>query len=467
MTAFGDDIDGLKADKSKVQEKIDKAMADPNSKAQMTEARNNLKAAKDRKGLLISEKKALLDQQKEKKADHEKHEKDKKNVQSSMKFTTRKEIDDRIKVLQKLQETTTMTLNEEKKLIKDMDALHASKKFLVEYEAKKGAIDSVKEEKKTINEQIKAKDKEIDVETAKIEEIMNVLKAQNEKDEVKRGTIKSLFDERDAIGDKISAKMKERDAKRTEYREANDKWFNYTRATRAQKQLQYEADKKKREEEKSAYLAKVEEEEMKKIPYEAEQVLCDYLADFLERTYVTGGKSEDAGEGKTADVIPVSDDPFAGIKARNKKDVEAEEFFGKNKKKKKRERTTKKQDKVVAFTMTYDLIEQFSLVQMPHPTSIEQVPQSVKDLREKKDWYKQQPRGSVPTAEDIRKAKASESQKVKKPTAKKQAAFSLSSDDFVPLSESASVPAASSSWTKGQQPTGTAAAAASSSAYEV
>lgn len=456
MAAFGEDIDALKAEKAKVQEKIDKAMSDPNSKAAMADARTRLKDSKARKGALISEKKALLDTLDKKKADRDKHEKDKKSVQSSMKYSTRKEIDDRIRDLQKLQETTTMSLNEEKKLIKEMDGLHASKKFIAQYEAKNSAIDSVKEEKRTISEQIKAKDKEIDVESAKIDEIMTLLKAQNEKDEKKRGEIKELFEERDVISGKISDKMKERDVKRTEYREANDKWFNFQRALRAQKKLKYEEEKKRREEEKAAYLAELEAEELKKIPYEAEQVLCDYLANFLEREYMNDGKTEQSGEGKTNDVVPVAENPFAGVKARNKKEEDAEEFFGKDKKKKKRERQSKKQDKATTFKMTYDLIEQFSLLQMAHPTSIDQVEEKVKELREKKEWYKQQPRGSVPTAEDIRKAKAAEGQKKGKANSKKPAAFSLSSDDFVPLSATSGAPAASS-WTKGPS-NGTAAA---------
>ncbi len=43
---------------------------------------------------------------------------------------------------------------------------------------------------------------------------------------------------------------------------------------------------------------------------------------------------------------------------------------------------------------------------MSPPTSLDAVQSSVDELRAKKEWYSQQPRGSVPTARDIRKKNA-------------------------------------------------------------
>ena len=75
---------------------------------------------------------------------------------------------------------------------------------------------------------------------------------------------------------------------------------------------------------------------------------------------------------------------------------------------------------------------------MTPPTSLGHVEDSVKELRAKKEWYKQQPRGSVPTAADIRKANEKEVAKIRQqPAQPKQknsgGGFSLSHDEFVPL----------------------------------
>merc|ERR1711935_627942 len=71
--------------------------------------------------------------------------------------------------------------------------------------------------------------------------------------------------------------------------------------------------------------------------------------------------------------------------------------------KKKRQRAPKKAGAAGPFTLNVDSFEQFGLVGLNPPTKLEMVEQSVKDLRAKKQWYKEQPRGSVPTAKDVRK----------------------------------------------------------------
>ena len=93
----------------------------------------------------------------------------------------------------------------------------------------------------------------------------------------------------------------------------------------------------------------------------------------------------------------------------------------------------------------------------------------MKELREKKEWYKVQPRGSVPTATEIRKANEKAAAKLRQedgdadgPKGKSgkggknnqktnNAGFALSNDDFAPLGAGSSNAASSSvfsSWGK-------------------
>ena len=76
---------------------------------------------------------------------------------------------------------------------------------------------------------------------------------------------------------------------------------------------------------------------------------------------------------------------------------------------------------------------------MNPPTALAQVEGAVKELREKKEWYSKQPRGSVPTATDIRKANEKTANKLRQngsgtgAAAPKGGKFALSTDDFAPL----------------------------------
>ena len=453
-----------------MQEKIDASMADPEGKSSLQETRSKLQELKQKKQALIEEKKAMRAEMDAARTETDKLIKDKKDAKSNLKFNSLADIDKEIAKLMKLQETTSMSLNEEKKLIKEVDALKASKKFVTELQVKESAMDDVKDKRKTITERIKLKDKEIDGFSKEIDVIMTSLKAHNESDEVKRKAVHGLFTQRDELKKQMVAKIKEKDAMRAAFREMNDAWYTYQRAVRAQKKLQFEEEKKKRDEERAAYEAKLAEEEAKKIPYEEEQVLCDYLADYLERTYLKTSGEEKKTE-KKADVVEVDDNPFAGVKAAGKKIDEAEDYFGKGKTKKKRNRAGKKGDAVPTagpFTLSVDSFEQFGLLQLTPPTSIDQVEASVKELRAKKEWYKQQPRGSVPTAAEIRKANekavAKMRQQPSQPKAKNVGGgFSLSNDDFAPLGAGGSA-SVNSSW--GQKPAATEEAAEVSAAEE-
>lgn len=395
---------------------------------------------KGKKGSLIDEKKAIRAQLDQAKNEGDKLMKDRKDAKANIKFSSLEEIEKEIKKLQRKQETTTMSLTEEKKLIKDIDALKNSKQFVAEIKSKDSAMDGVKEQRKNIGALIAAKDKEIDEVSKEIDEKMVAIKAMNEKDSAKRDKLQTWFKERDDLRNQFTAKLKEKDAIRAAFREANNEWYNAARAVRAQKQIQWEADKEKREAEEAEYKKKLEEEEAKKIPYEAEQALCDYLADYLEKTYLSGDDAAGAETKKEEAAPAIKDDPFANFKPMKKNDDEI--FFGKGKSKKKRERTNKKQDKKETFTLSVDTFEQFGLIGLNPPTALAQVEGAVKELRERKEWYSKQPRGSVPTATDIRKANEKTANKLrqngsgdgeKKPAASKGGKFSLSSDDFAPL----------------------------------
>ena len=445
-------VEALKNDRKVIQDQIDAKMNGGGEKGGVQDLRSQAQALRSQKGALIDQKKAMRAKLDAARSESDKLIKDKKDTRSQIKFNSVEEIDKEIAKLKRIQETTTMSLNEEKRIIKEMDQLSASKSLVAGLKSKDGALDNVKEEQKSIKAQMSAKDKEIDAVSAQIDEIMTKIREITDKDTSKRDALQGLFKKRDEFKKKIGEKLKERDALKDDFREKNNTWYNYMRAVKAQKKIQYEKEKAERDAERAAYEAKLAEEEAKKIPYEAEQALCDYLADYLERTYLA--KPGESSETKTSDVVAVKEDPFAGMKAIGKKDEE-EIFFGKGKGKKKRVRASKKQDAAAAFTLSVDTFEQFGLLQLNPPTSVDQVESSVKALREKKEWYKKQPRGSVPTANDIRKANEKEVAKLRKadttpsaPAPPKKGAFSLANEEFVPLGAGNGNGALNESWGK-------------------
>lgn len=447
VQAINSKIDALKESKNELQNKIESALNGGKSSAAGKE-REALRALRAKKGKLIDEKKAMrakLDLFK-KQADNLMN--DRKAAKANVRFSDAAAIDAEIAKLKQKQETTSMTLSEEKKLIKEIDALQTSKGVFSELKDKDSAIDNALASRKEIAASIATKDKEIDAVQKEIDEKQKLVDAQKDSDAEIRKNLSSLKAERDSLRKEIGEKIEERNKIRDEFQKENDKWYDYQRAIKAQKKLQYEEEKKKREEERLAYLAEKEAEEAKKIPYEEEQVLCDYLADYLTKTYLSE-ESKSEKEEKKADVVAVSDDPFAGL-APLKKD-EDQVFLKMGAGKSKRNRATKKQAAKPAFKLNVDSFEQFGLLGLTPPTSFDAVQKSVEELRAKKVWYSQQPRGSVPTAADIRKANEKAAQKVKQadvPAPKKNGKLDIAGDEFAPLSTGVASSTLNSAWGK-------------------
>jgi uncharacterized coiled-coil DUF342 family protein len=440
-----------KEERRLIQVQIDSAM-EAGKSSEMGKEKDALQKLRQKKGQLIDQKKAIRAQLDAIKGVADKLVKERKDTRSTVKFSSVAEITAEISKLQKRQETTSMSLQEEKKLLKEIDALQASKGSIKDLQSKETDLDDVKEKRKTISADIGAKDKEIDAVSAEIEIHQAAMKIHLDKESEKRGGLDKLFKEREDLKKAISATLKEKDTARAEFREKNNEWFNNSRAVKAQKQIQYDAEKKQRDEEREAYVKEKAEEEAKKIPYEEEQHLCDYLADYLERTYIKGENEGPKVAAKKADIVAVKEDPFAGLTA-HKKDEDVE-YFGKGKGKKKRTRAPKKAS-AGPFTLNVDSFEQFGLLQLSPPTSLDMVEGVIKELREKKEWYKIQPRGSVPTAAQIRKGSEKAAAKLRQSNGAAVAApvaptpkgkFSLSSDEFAPLGKGASASFGISSW---------------------
>jgi len=450
IDALNSQIDTLKEEKNGVQGKVDDAL-DGGRNSQVSKELESLKAMFAKKSALINEKKGMRSRLDVVRNKADTLITERKAAKANMRYGDVDSIDTEIKKLKRRQETTSMSLSEEKRLIKDMEALEASKKYLADVKSVDANITDIKEERKSIQSQLNAKDIEIDAVQEEINKKKVAMDSFRDSEKEMNQTLTTLRNSRDELKTKIGGLMDKRNELRSEFREANNKWYDYQRAVKAQKKLQYDDIKKKEKEEYEAYLKTKEEEEAKKVPYEEEMGLCDYLVGYLTRSYLDDGKK--ITEEKKKAVIEVKDDPFAGFKPVNKKTDDMFLQIGKGKKKP-RVRASKKNKAPPPFRLTVDSFEQFGFLNLSPPTKLEEVEKSVEELKAKKEWYKEQPRGSVPTAREIRKAneKAAadlRSASSKKNGAKKTGKLDLSGDDFAPLSSATAATATlNSTWGK-------------------
>jgi len=436
VEALNTQIDTLKDKKQEIQVKIDDALEGGRNPEVMKE-RDHLKSLFNKKGDLIGEIKVMRSRLDVVRKQADNLINDRKQAKSNMRYGDKDAIDAEIKKLKRRQETTSMSLGDEKRLIKEMEAMETSKKFLLDVKNADMSIDGVKEQRKVLQDNITAKNLEIDAVQAEIVEKQKSMDSVRATEDKSRSNLTSLKNERNDLSKQIGEVMDERNASRNEFRDANNKWYDYQRACKARKKIQYDEMKVQEAAEKEAYYKAIEEEEAKKVPYEEEKALCDYLVSYLTRTYLETGKK--AAEEKSAEVIKVTDDPFAGFKPVAKKSDDMFLQIGKGMKKP-RVRASKKKA-VPAFKLTVDSFEQFGFLSLSPPTKLEDVNKSIEELKAKKEWYKEQPRGSVPTVREIRKTNEAAASRARNSgntkATKNKGKLDIFGDDFAPLSTAA------------------------------
>jgi len=432
---FGNRINILKDKKAAVQVKIDDVLEGGRNSEVMKE-REVLKALYQKKGSEIGEIKGLRSRLDVVRKQADTLVNERKQAKSNMRYGDAASIDAEIKKLKRRQETTSMSLGEEKRLIKEMETMEASKKYLLDVTNAETNIDSVNEQRGTLKALIATKNKEIDAIQKDIEAKQESMDSMKDTEDESRKNVTSLKNQRNDLSKQIGEVMDERNEKRNTFRDSNNTWYDYQRAVKLQKKIQYDEMRVQEQAEREAYNKALEEEEAKKIPYEEEKLLCDYLVAYLTRTYIETGKK--VAEEKSAEVIKAPDDPFAGFKPVNKKTDDMFLRIGK-KPKTPRMRASKKKA-VPAFRLTPDSFEQFGFLNLLPPTKLDDVTKSIEELNAKKEWYKEQPRGSVPTVREIKKANEKAAATVRTNSnangknKKKNGKLDIFGDDFAPLS---------------------------------
>ena len=420
---------------------------------------NELKAVKSR---ILNERKVVFDRRDQLKAQTESLISDAKKAKGGIKYTKTEDIEKRMKELRRRQETTSMSLSDEKKLVKEIEELSASKKIVAQLSGKEDNIANSKLAAKDISGAIAEKNQALKEINAKLDEHKVVLDSLNETENSHRSKIPDLVKEKNALSKARDKKYSEIRKLRDEFKKNNNEWYAHKKVMQARKKLEYEEEKKRRDAEKAAWLAEKEAEELKKTPYEEEMALCEYLANYLTTTYLNVAPKDKQEEEKAAPAV--KDDFFGGMVPKNKKTDDVFLQMGGKKKAGAGKKKETKKPAVKAFNLSIDTFDQFALLNLSPPTAIDQVEGSVKELTEKKEWYTKQPRGSVPTANDIRKAQqkaakkasgkaaddepAVEGQPKEKKEKKSKKAFVFSNDDFAPLGDGATMGTSVSNWGK-------------------
>ena len=324
-------------------------------------------------------------------------------MKSKLKFYTLEAVDKEVARLEETLAHTTMSLNEEKKLvttIKDLGKSRDAVRQYAEAQAKASGDDGAR---RAIIERLRAKDAEIDAVKAEQGVVRAALDATRSKEEKAGADIPKMQEERNACYEVIKAKREKIRALRADFKKTQDEYWERERLWRsfltAEKQKQWEAtveERKARDEARKQW-----ERENAPEPFEAEVTAADQLVAYLARWDPSSRVAEEEDAKKKAEearekaAAALSGLTLLGKKNNN--DAEDDDLFslsgsssGKKSKLKAKAKAKVKTAEGGSFDpserlhVSFDAYGSFAKLALAAPTTAGEVPATLEALRAKK-----------------------------------------------------------------------------------
>ena len=197
---------------------------------------------------------------------------------------------------------TTVSLNEEKKMVSAIKDLGKSKELVRAYAEAQGKISGDDGSRKAVIDRLKAKDGEIDAVKAEQNSLRGELTATKKKEDKAVSDVPKLNDERNALYETIKANREKIRALRDAHKKKEDAYYERERLWRAylkvEKQKQWEAGL---EERKAREAAKKQWElENAPEPFETEVTAAEQLIAYLAKWDTGASEEKKAEEAKRA-----------------------------------------------------------------------------------------------------------------------------------------------------------------------
>ncbi|OWZ17409.1 hypothetical protein PHMEG_0008655 [Phytophthora megakarya] len=353
---------------------------------QIQEAKAAFAALRSQKDDLIQQRNQITARLRQTRDEKDSTLKTQRSARATLKFGSESEFDAAIAQLKHQQETSSMSLNEEKRVIKEIEQLQAQKQQVSALSGDQGVVErqneSIKETRALQtqkNEQIDAVQEKLNQQKAALDELYRLNEEENKKDQ-----FPVLAKERKDLKEQLDDKFTQLKALRKEFKEANDKYYNNIRLVRKKKELERQKEEEARKAEYEAKLADYEKEMAKIHPYQDEMDLCDALVLFMEKTYAKELKEEGAKAADTATVAVELD----GMKPLQRKEEDFMMLGGG--KKNKKGRNGKKAKKDAKLVLPLAQLEAFSTVGLLPPAGVGAVSESLAAVKAKKVWFNEQ-----------------------------------------------------------------------------
>lgn len=241
------EITALQAESKAYKAKIEKINSDRDgSKGESDAARSVMQALNADKKQLMNERNALQQSRDAARDKINAKMNTEKAMRTELKFSSVESIDSQIRELETRQARTTMSLNDEKKIIKDIKALQMSKKTVLELKQMKEAIDQLKVEKAAIDKACAEKTQELKVLGERITAQRAVLDNLNKDNAETRDAVPALRNKMTELREKSNEKYQQMKAMRASFKAQEEAYYAQLAEEKARKKEAYLKEKAER-----------------------------------------------------------------------------------------------------------------------------------------------------------------------------------------------------------------------------
>uniref|UniRef100_A0A061R6X1 Uncharacterized protein n=2 Tax=Tetraselmis sp. GSL018 TaxID=582737 RepID=A0A061R6X1_9CHLO len=360
------------------------------------ELRNKLNDEKNRFQSLLAKKSEVkqqldrINKHRDELRNHSKLSKDKTQ------YLKREEIDDKINKLKHQMEHTSLSLNEEKKILSQLQDLERAKTTLSQYSEQMDKIANSNELREKVVEQLRTFDQELQNCKDQQKELNDAISALRERESANMPNVPELMAERKECYEIIKEAKAAKSKLYHQRKEAMDEYYTRQREIRQQQQLdrQARAVQRKKEYEERERERRAREEAEKGEPFEEEITLCDQMISYLGKLLPKG--LEAAAEQPEASSASNGFGPDSGLKPLKKKGDDAlESMFtglssgkGKGSKKAKAKASGRKEDAgPQRIQHSIDTIAAFSKLKVELPLTTGSIQHAVESLKAAKEGF--------------------------------------------------------------------------------
>jgi len=329
---------------------------------------------------LVAEKDGVFKQIGENKEEGKKQRAELNKMKKSMEYTSEEQIADRIRAIDAKMAHSSLTLKEEKELLKEISELKRNRPKLAQVaqlESKVGSFDvaaPLKERTADLKERLNA------ARDAK-KVVSEQYKALMEERDAAQGNLPELFKERESLNEKIREKIAARNEARDEYRQEERLYKAYLQELRNARWERQRAEREARDLEYAKEKRIRDAEKLEEQPHIAETTLIEQSLLFCKSLLP---KEE---ESKVVDKKEITHNVKDGEIVLAKKGEEEEYYFAPTKKAKASKAKGKKESKAIKHNA--ETFRLFSQLKLDAPVTTDDIPALVEKLEEQKKMYEE------------------------------------------------------------------------------